>query len=376
MLWEWFKVLEITEVPTSYQIACGLTAIGASLRRSVFVSQIQWKIYPAMRVLLVGPSGIGKDTAINPAEKVIRKVGATTVAGGRTYERLLETLADLPPPACAFIAAGELTNFIGQRDYQSGMIQGLTDLLSDKEVFDASIKSEKDKTVIYRPTVSMIGGSTKEWLHKAMPKGALEGGFIPRFLVVPEEYSRRQVALVSVANDPDTTSASQEALVNFTEFIKHLARRYNIRRKPHCFHMTQSAEDMYTNWYWNRLKYFSPLVREYAERCRDTVLRLAMLCGISCDRGHIRPEDVEFAIMFMTYVSAQLDQILIPPHAEAKCGREILAMLPSRKSQILQTLAPQYPRQLIDNAIETLYQAKRVKKVALPQHHDILYDKA
>jgi len=180
LLLEWCKILSTTEVPVSYQVACGVSLIGVLCKRSVYIDQqpiggVGWKVYPNQSVMLVGPSGIGKDTAINFTQRQLEKYGSIPIIGGRTIEALYQRLISIGDPAVAYLPIGELTSFLGGKDYQKSMTQEITNLLSSNESVDISNKGDltfSGPKVIKRPTITMHCGSTIEWLHKAMPSEA------------------------------------------------------------------------------------------------------------------------------------------------------------------------------------------------------------
>lgn len=177
LLHEWVTYLSATEIPFSYQVAAGLSVLGACLKRQRWVDQMEWRVYPNQSVLFIGPSGVGKDTVINRCQKVMESMHPYTrvpVLGGKTKEAIDAQLAMLPKPAAAFIPAGELTAFFGKAEYQANLLTGMTDLLSGGEKVDITTKGsmalrEGKSTCIYQPTLTMHGGSTVEWLHKNMP---------------------------------------------------------------------------------------------------------------------------------------------------------------------------------------------------------------
>ena len=75
-------------------------------------------------VLLVGPSGSGKDTIINPSCNLLKNLGGQYVVG-RTLEAVKESLTQMGDPAIGYINASELADFLGCKDYQAGLVQTL-----------------------------------------------------------------------------------------------------------------------------------------------------------------------------------------------------------------------------------------------------------
>lgn len=359
LLFRWCRGLSITEIPRSYQITMGLSVVGALLKRNVWVDQKFWKVWPNISVLLVGPSGIGKDTVCDRAESVLEKVGGVPVVLGRTIEAVYEQMLDLGDPACCVTPATEISSFIGAKDYQKGMVQELTDILSTKEYKDVSLKGGGKKRIV-RPTLTVWGGSTMEWLHKAMPDGALEGGMFPRFLVVCEEYGGRKVPLVGWSVDPQEV---MEALLEWELFLEGLEDVVRDFTKPTEMVLLDEARRVYTNWYINREKYFSKAVAPYANRSRDSVLRVAMVMAVTRGKRWIEGVDVEFGIRLMGYIADRIDRAVQPPTVEAQAADEVLRMLPATHGEIVRTLGRKYTKRILGEAVGLLMEGERAKMV-------------
>lgn len=373
LLHKWTNLLSTTEVPVSYQIAVGISLIGALIKRNLWIDQhategFGWNVYPNQSVMLIGPSGIGKDTAINYASKYIDELNLIPTIGGKTIEGVFYRLYHLGKPACAYIPAGELTAFFGNRDYQNGMVQEFTDLLSGNEKKDISNKGDlvaqggKPK-LIEQPTLTMHCGSTEEWLHKAMPDGSLEGGFLGRFLIVVENFGSKFIPLPKYV---ERSKAEIEWLKREKELWGSGVKRIIgiVNSKPQEMFILKEAQDYYTNWYCNRFKKFSKAVLPYANRSRDMVLRLGMLMATT--RGHYNwmdEDDVAFGAKVMDEVAKRIDTVVLPPTLEAKCARAILAALPITPTLMLRTFGHTYGLRIIQQAEQWLIQSGQIKLV-------------
>lgn len=356
---EWLKGLAISEVPISYQIVCGLSLIGAVLKRNVFVDQELWKIYPNISVLLVGPSGIGKDTVIDQAVRVLGGVGSPEILAGRTIEILYERMLRIGEPACCVIPAREVSAFFGGKDYQKGMVQELTDLLSTGEYVDISTKGG-GVLKIKKPTVSMWAGSTVDWLHKAMPEGSLEGGLWPRFLIICEEYGSKHVPLIKHSLNKREKTEAHCAMEGFEERLKEIAQKYTRRRE---IVLLKDAQDLYTNWYMNRIGYFSTLVKPYANRSRDMVLRIAMVSAISRGVPYIEAVDVQVGIEVLGEVAKTIDKAVQPPTLEGRIGEDVFGMVPCGMRELMIVLGRKYNSRVIKETLGFLVETGQVKQV-------------
>ena len=355
-LTHWCRMLSCTEIPISYQVTGGITLIGALLRRQVWIDQKQWKVYPNQPVMFVGPSGIGKDTIINRVSQEIDKTKVIPTIGGKTMEGINQRLEQLGQTACCYISAGELSSFFGNRDYQSGMIQDFTNLLSTGDKIDVSTKGSLayngKPSYIHKPTITLHGGTTEEWLHKAMPDGTMEGGFLGRFLVIGENFGRKHVALIKNSMSRDEMDQVDIAEQEWDHAIQEILEHH---KKSTEMYLTEEAQFYYTNWYHNRFKYFSHAVLPYANRSRDMVLRLAMLMAVSRQHWNwIEEVDVKFGAEILIEIGRYIDKIILPPTSEAQASRMILMMLPATSQEIWKALNVKFPLRVLQAAEQVL----------------------
>lgn len=181
-----------SEAPVNYLLWSACTGIAACLKRSVWIDRKSWKMYPNMYTVLVGHPGIGKGSAINPITNIIKESGCANIVGDRiTIEYLLEKLAKGFPAVTAngtgqvhftkdsscLISAAELQVFATASQFTLPIMADLWDCR--EHPFDYGTKTQ-GKFIIDKPTVSMLGGSTTEWLVQSIPHSAVGGGFTRR----------------------------------------------------------------------------------------------------------------------------------------------------------------------------------------------------
>lgn len=355
----WLEAMAITEVPISYQVVTGLAIIGAVLKRNVYINQELWRVHPNLSLLLIGPSGIGKDTVIDQAVEMLERIGSPEIVSGRTIEMVYEQMLQIGDPACCVIPAREVSVFFGQKDYQKGMVQELTDLLSTGSSVDVSIKGT-GKRKILRPTVTMLAGSTLEWLHRAMPEGSLEGGLWPRFLIVNEAYGSRYVPLIKHSLSKHERDMAIGGLRKFEILVERIKKKYNAA--PREIMILKAAQDLYTNWYINRLDYFSPMVRPYANRSRDQVLRVAMINAISRGLPYVEEADMQVGIEVLGEVARTLDSAVQPASQESRICDDVLKMLPEVPKKIMVALGRKYSLRYIKEAMAFLVETDQIKQ--------------
>lgn len=353
-LHDWIAACSISEMPVSFQIGTALSITGALLRRNVWIDQVLWRVYPNTSILLVGPSGIGKDVSISNAFDVLHTIDPTLYVGGKTMEAIVERLASMPAPACAVILAPELTAFLGSKDYQRSMVQELTDILSTGKQVDVSLRSTGPR-IIRQPTVTMMAGSTIEWLHAAMPSGSLEGGFFPRFLILCETQAGTSVPLLKYSLTTDEWTAAKNARARFISALATLTKRNSELT------LTSTSTQLYTHYYNNRFNLYPPSVKAYANRSRDQVLRLAMLSAVLRDGAFIEEEDISFGVAMMQYVAESIDSIVLPPSTDSRVAERVLDLLPATPATIYRKLGRMFERRQIQSGLQLLLESDQIK---------------
>lgn len=345
------------ESPISFDLLSSMAAFGAMFKRSCWLDQVGFQIYPNMSVLLVGPSGIGKDTSLSAVKKFAQAVGSVRILGGKTSEAIFEGMLDCGDPAAAMVFAPELAEFFGSKDYQKGMLQDMTDILSNLDYKDISLKSRQN-CIIPKPTLTILGGSTPSWLYKAMPDSSMGGGFYPRFVIVCEQEVKRKVAWIKYdlpQEELDLAVAGREAFLVRAQFLLNSMKAIGeLVPRP-------EAQNLYRLWYNSREDDFSPLAQPYAHRCRDHCMKLAMICALSREHTWIEEADVSFAIECIRYIAKRVDEALGLPSTDATVARELMKLLPARWDQVLRGLGDSYNRNELLRAKEYLIDSNRIR---------------
>jgi len=333
------------------------------LGREVWVTHLSesTRIYPNLSVLAIGHSGCGKDTVINFGNRYIHDMGKGDLQiGGRTIEGMYQQLILRGDPAIGYLPIGELTSVVGTKDYQGGIVQGLTDLMSGNAVVNVSTKSDP-KAVIRNPTLTVHAGSTIDWLHKAMPDGSLEGGFIGRFLLAIRAPDER-INFHPMPAYEQSDIEQRQKLRDYCKIAYAMTHRMiaGSRHRQNIL-VLEDAYEYYANWYHNRFGYFSKAVMPYANRCRDTVLKIALISAMS--RHHwawIDRADIQLGITLLHDIASKIDRVVLLPTREAQCGEAIKAVLPASRSAIIAAVKSRYYWREIESALHLLEDSHEV----------------
>lgn len=294
--------------------------MGACLGRSVRVEQDVRSLWPMLNVLFIGTSGIGKTTSLEIAMKLLpivpKEFRPLLVAGKATPEKLHEDLAVKPH---AILYAEELAAFFSKQKYMEGMIPYVTALLN--YLPEIETRTRKDKLVVVKePAVTVIGGSTPEWLQDQLPDSATTGGFLARFLIVYEQNKSQRVALPNMAMSRhmrDVLHQERAKVMHRYLELLEMARGLEIGFADY------STADVYSCWYNSHTPLTGHLA-PFAARAGEFVQRLALLLAISRGKSEITSEDIHAAIQLQAYCEERLQQVIVPVSMKGRLLAHVL----------------------------------------------------
>lgn len=201
----YFEYAKDGYVPDKFHYWSGLSAVSAALERKVWLPWAnKFDIFPNMYVLLVAGPGVGKSTAINIARKLVEQVKdpeirifpeQSTAAAfvkqmteTRTYERNGKIHFQSP----AYLCFSEASNSALQNLY-GDYVACLT------EFYDCPGNWQKNTIggglhKVQNASVSMLAGSTFDYLSKLVTKDNIMGGFASRLFYVAQHDAIKRVA--------------------------------------------------------------------------------------------------------------------------------------------------------------------------------------
>lgn len=200
------KYLEDTESPTNYIFWSGISVLSSSLKRNIYVPKFPYKIFPNEYIILVGPPGVGKGTAINPATSLAKGADTVNYLSDRiTAEKIVDQLAvgfqkvgitnlgntvggsggvgqvTFSLDKTATIVSTELPVFLSASEW---MLPLLCDLW-DRNEFHYSTKGKGSKT-IDDLCVGLLAGCVPDYIRKLNrdATASITGGFTSRCIFV------------------------------------------------------------------------------------------------------------------------------------------------------------------------------------------------
>ncbi len=235
---------EDTEPPYLFRKWTGISVIAATLQRRCYLSW-EGKIYPNMYIVLVGPSGTRKTTAMRDGYIFIQELGLDVASDSTTREALIRKLKTISRDdftkegrpishSSLTIFSEELSVFLGYSNLQ--LITDLTNWYDCKDRWDYDTKTQgrDDITGIW---VNLIGATTPGILQSSLPMDAVGGGLTARMVFVYEESKGKWIII------PKTTKELSQIKENLSFDLG------KIHMKEGEFHFHESYIDRWIKWY-------------------------------------------------------------------------------------------------------------------------------
>lgn len=243
----YLQYVEETEPPELFKLWVAIGSVAAALQRKCWLDWKLERIFPNMYIVLCGPPGCRKGTAMRPARYFLDQLGIPLAVEATTREALIRklsncTVSDPELEALGFtsmhssltIFSEELTVFLGMNNWQ---------LMSDlNNWFDASDKwtyetvGRGEDTVI-GVWVNLLGATTPDFLETALPQDAIGGGLTSRIIFV---FGDRKSRLVSNPVITEKEEMLKDVLLEDLDRIQMLKG---------AFTFTRGYFNLYDRWY-------------------------------------------------------------------------------------------------------------------------------
>lgn len=208
----YLDLVDHTEAPTLFHRWCFISVVSALLHRRTRIQMATGNVFPNQFVVLIGPPGARKSTAINMASELIRKAGYKNCTVGRVSPE--QFLVDLKYGIDALridvdnmnltldaklgesgishtlIQAGELQDFLGTHNVS--YLSLLTNLWDNPADYPYRTRSGAAE-LIKQPAINLLGGATHTTFKKVFPLDVLGQGLLSRFILVHGAGSRKKI---------------------------------------------------------------------------------------------------------------------------------------------------------------------------------------
>lgn len=277
----------INESPKSYHVWSGLSLISQVVGRRFYTDEELYKVFPNMYVVLAGPPGVAKSTAMDVTVDLFKDhfPKLALCPASITKEALIQTMAKKEDNMCLrshdengktikyaqmSVFADELVSLITCGGNPTGMIDFLTHIFGCKN-YRETTKNKGDNEII-NPFISVLAGCTITTLRQLVQSKVISGGMSRRCVFVVEDKNQRPVARVR-----RTVEQSASGQI-FIERLKKLALTSGE------FKWHDDADTLYRKWYdenFYRCEKTSSEVMQHFLRTKPTYcIKVSMLIAL------------------------------------------------------------------------------------------------
>jgi hypothetical protein len=188
LLRDYVEYTSHSEAPLVYHVMSFLCAIGAVINRRIWLDMGYYRVFPAIGVIILGPSGIKKTSATDIVVRLLGDVGTVKLYSEKlTPEALIEGMKG---DATGLLYAPEMTVFLNKVKYNEGLIQLITRFMDCPDRWESGTIM-RGKHALTNIAISSLMCSTSDWFIRSTPADSFGGGFIARNLLVVQESSSR-----------------------------------------------------------------------------------------------------------------------------------------------------------------------------------------
>jgi len=304
----WNAFMSNSEAPTIFNKWVGVSMIAAVLERKCYLNWDK-QLFPNFYIVLVGPPGCRKGTAMGPGRKLLEEMNIKLVAEATTREVLIKRLKDsrenyenlelneIHAYSAMTCFSEELTVFLGYNQQQ--LMQDLANWYDcvPKWKYDTKHQGTDDIEGVY---FNLCGATTPKLLRESMPVESFGGGLNSRIIYV---YAREKGALVIFPFLKKEQPELYEKLNQDLQWIRLMSGEF----KPE-----QSFLDSWEAWYpkqFNNALKDNEKMQGYLERRPTHLLKLGMI--INASRGgdmKLTDEDFTRGLTLLEEVEIKMPQ--------------------------------------------------------------------
>jgi|GEM_PF-642200 hypothetical protein len=303
-----------SESPKSYRTWTAISVIAAALQRKCFINWgTSLTFYPNLYIVLVGPSGVRKSSAMGPGLDILQEIPNITVAPqATTLQALIRRLkhtnytdVDLLTGKQQFhasisIFSKEFTVFLGYNN--QAMIAALCDWYDCESKWSYETVS-RDQEEIIGVWVNLLGATTPTLIQASLPTEAIGGGLTSRIIFIFEER-KGQTVIIPMQTEEE---------VMLGEVLKSDLEK--IRMMTGSFQVTEGFINAWTEWYTNadaNPPFSDEKLNGYITRRPTHVMKLSMIMSASRKDGPsmcITADDMNRAVSILTEAELNMTKV-------------------------------------------------------------------
>lgn len=323
------------EAPPTYHLFASLAALSSIVSRRVWIDQSYFTFFPNLYIVLVGPPGARKSTAISIARGLLHALKTVPFSGECTSKEKLildivateRAIGDLPEEHAKHrlysplaIMASELSEFF--QISGDGMVGFLTDVFDISFPYEHKTKN-KGSVIVNGPYIVILAGTTPSWMTSYLREDIITGGFTRRCLFVLETDRHQRIAFPGIT---DSQRAAWQSVYLAAERIQKLRGQFT---------WTPAAHSWYKHWYETNTFPTAPNTIGYYENRHVQLLKIAMLVAISeTEKLVLDTPHLESGLAFLGLIERNLDRVF------EGLGRNELNAVASKILDLIRTAPP------------------------------------
>lgn len=302
---------ENNEAPKPFIEWTAVSVLAAVLQRKAFLQWGYLTFYPNLYVVLVGPSGVRKGTAMTEGSKFLRELGIKMAAEATTREALIQQLrmssesevdlltGQVDMHASLTVYAQELVVFLGHNNMQ--LLSDLTDWYDCRDIWTYRTKTQGSDD-IFGVWVNLIGATTPQIIQNALPRDAIGGGLTSRMIFVYASKKEKRVSFPFL--DADTLKLRDDLAFDL-EMIKSYRG---------MFQPTESFLRRWDDWYMGQDTQppfrGNPNLEGYVERRGNHILKLSLIMSAATtDTMELTAEHLDMAIDLLGRTESGMEHV-------------------------------------------------------------------
>ena len=363
------------ESPAQFHFGSAVAAIAATLGRRPRISWEARVTFANLYVLLVGPTGARKGSAIDRAVRLVSTAMGTrelhvlpsegTHQGfaSRLRQRYIDVLLSRGW-SDGLIVAPEFSVLVSKDQNKTDLVKWFTDWYDSPDVWERALRGEESFR-LDNVCVSVLGGSNVDWL-RTMPKDSITGGFMPRFIIFDAEDKKGWTAR------PKFDTVVEANLIS--------SLKTNLSELADTIGFSKEAGEYLDHWYEVELRAqyeatSDEKIRAWYARKQAAAMKLAVVWQMADggDRAWVQQEYLQRARSVVDWGDAAVLSVYgalgVTPEGEASDA--ILTFLDRNGGRVssrnlLRAFRGSYSRSRIKEACETLKAAGILKLDANP----------
>lgn len=300
---------EGTEAHPTYHTFSALTALSSIVSRRVWVEMGYFNVFSNLYVVLVGPPGNRKTSAMSTAKKLLRELGNVPFsAESVTKEKLVldifaeqRFIEDLPDRyeaqrqyAPMTVMVTELSQFLGAASMH--MVDFLTTVY-DQDFYDSRTKNHGE-TSIAGPFLNILACTTPDWITFYLKSDVISGGFSRRAIFVYELEKGQKIPFPRI---------SEEAKQAWVRLVAYSQR---VQKVAGPFQWDPLAREFFIDWYDGLEIPQDEAVAGYYDSKHIQLIKISMLIALSDSTELIlRKEHLEFGLALLGLAEQNLRRV-------------------------------------------------------------------